>query len=67
MLRAVSATVRYKVDGAVATLTLDRPDRLNAITAHLEGALDRAEADAAVRAIRSARDAPFGDYGQAPR
>src|SRR5215208_7448110 len=56
MLRAVSDTVRYDLHGAVATLTLDRPDRLNAITDELAGdlerALDRAEADDAVRVIR---------------
>src|SRR3954449_6992025 len=56
MLRAVSDTVRYDLHGAVATLTLDRPDRLNAITDELAGdlraALDRAEADDAVRVVR---------------
>jgi enoyl-CoA hydratase len=56
MLRAVSDTVRYDVRGAVATLTLHRPERLNAITeelaADLRGALDEAEADDAVRVIR---------------
>jgi enoyl-CoA hydratase len=56
MLRVVGATVRYDLDAAVATLTLDRPDRLNAIVPQLvddlEAALDRAEADDAVRAIR---------------
>ncbi len=56
MLRRVSATVRYELDGAVATLTLDRPERLNAIVPELiedfEAALDRAEADDAVRAVR---------------
>jgi enoyl-CoA hydratase len=56
MLRAVSATVRYELRGAVATLTLDRPERLNAITDELAGdfnaALDEAEADDAVRVIR---------------
>src|SRR3954449_3278510 len=56
MLRAVSDTVRYDLHGAVATLTLDRPQRLNAITEELAGdlraALDRAEADDGVRVIR---------------
>jgi enoyl-CoA hydratase len=56
MLRPVGATVRYEVDGAVATLTLDRPQRLNAIVpalvADLEAALDRAETDDAVRVLR---------------
>ena len=49
-------TVLYEVDGRVATLTLNRPDRLNAIVpaliADLEAALDRAQADEMVRAIR---------------
>jgi len=56
MLDPVSATVRYELDGAVATLTLDRPERLNAIVPELAGdletALDRAEADDAVRVVR---------------
>jgi enoyl-CoA hydratase len=56
MLRPVGATVRYELDGAVATLTLDRPQRLNAIVPalveDLEAALDRAEADDAVRVVR---------------
>jgi enoyl-CoA hydratase len=56
MLRPVGATVGYELDGAVATLTLDRPQRLNAIIPalieDLGAALDRAEADDAVHAIR---------------
>jgi enoyl-CoA hydratase/carnithine racemase len=49
-------TVLYAVEGRVATLTLNRPDRLNAIVpaliADLDAALDRAQADDAVHAIR---------------
>jgi enoyl-CoA hydratase/carnithine racemase len=52
----VGDSVRYETEQAVATLTLDRPERLNAIVPELiddlEGALDRAEADAAVRVVR---------------
>ena len=52
----MSNTVRYDLDGAVATLTLDRPERLNAIVpglaADFEAALDRAEADDSVRVVR---------------
>jgi enoyl-CoA hydratase len=52
----VGAAVGYELDDGVATLTLDRPERLNAIVPELvddlEAALDRAEADDAVRAIR---------------
>ena len=56
MLRPVGDTVGYELDGAVATLTLDRPQRLNAIVPalieDLEAALERAEADDDVHAIR---------------
>src|SRR5215203_5618471 len=56
MLRPVGDTVGYEIYGAVATLTLDRPQRLNAIVPELiddlEAALDRAEGDAAVRVVR---------------
>ncbi len=56
MLRPVGDTVGYELDGAVATLTLNRPQRLNAIVPALvedfEAALDRAEADDAVRVVR---------------
>ena len=48
-------TIIYEVKGPVATITLNRPDALNAIsqqmTAELHRALDEAEADAHVRAI----------------
>ena len=47
--------VRYEVDDGVATVTLDRPDRMNAFTvemAHeLRAAFDRSDADDAVRAV----------------
>ena len=46
---------RYEVDEAVATVTLDRPERLNAWTGRMEteyrALLDRAAADPAVRVI----------------
>ena len=49
-------TVLYERDGAVATLTLSRPERLNAIVPELiddlEAALDRAEEDPEIRVIR---------------
>ena len=48
-------TILSEVDGPVATITLNRPDTLNAInplmTAELHQALDAAEMDGAVRAI----------------
>jgi enoyl-CoA hydratase/carnithine racemase len=47
--------VRYRVEDAVAVVTLDRPERLNAWTPEMEvqyfAALDHAAADEAVRAI----------------
>ena len=62
MLRPVGDTVGYELDGAVATLTLNRPQRLNAIVPalieDLEAALDRAEADDAVRVDPAARRGP---------
>ena len=47
--------IRYETDGPIAILTLDRPDKLNAINSamirELDRALDRAEADCSVRVI----------------
>jgi enoyl-CoA hydratase/carnithine racemase len=51
----VTDELRYEKDGAIATLTLNRPERLNAITgpmlAALSDALVDADADPAVRVI----------------
>jgi enoyl-CoA hydratase/carnithine racemase len=48
-------TIRYEVDGPVLTLTLNRPDKLNAFTAQmgveLAQALQRSDADDQVRAV----------------
>jgi enoyl-CoA hydratase/carnithine racemase len=56
MLRPVAATVLYEVGEGVATLTLNRPERLNAIVPELiedlRSGLRRAWDDAGVRAIR---------------
>ena len=56
MLRLVGDSVLYERDGAVATLTLNRPARLNAIVPalveELEAALERAETDDEVRVVR---------------
>src|ERR1700741_3069632 len=47
--------IRYEADDRVATITLDRPDALNAVRGEgfvgLLGALDRADADDGVRAV----------------
>ena len=47
--------IRYEVADAVATITLNRPDRLNAFTAtmmrELVDAFDRVDADDDVRAV----------------
>jgi enoyl-CoA hydratase len=48
-------SIRYDVDGPVATITMDRPEVLNAISRDLERelhqALDEADADGTVRAV----------------
>ncbi|MBN9591286.1 MAG: enoyl-CoA hydratase/isomerase family protein, partial [Alphaproteobacteria bacterium] len=47
--------ILYETDGPVLTITLNRPDKLNAYTAvmgaELEDAFTRADADDAIRAI----------------
>lgn len=50
-------TVACETDGAVALLTSDRPQRLNATRRAMEDGRG---------AVRS-RYAPFGDYGEEPR
>jgi 2-(1,2-epoxy-1,2-dihydrophenyl)acetyl-CoA isomerase len=49
------ATIKLSIDGAVATLALNRPDRLNALnaTVHAEirEAMNRVEANAAIRCL----------------
>ncbi len=49
------STLRYAVDDGIATITLDRPDRLNAFTAamrvDLVRAFDETDADDAVKAV----------------
>jgi enoyl-CoA hydratase/carnithine racemase len=51
----MSDSISYDVDGAVATITLNRPDALNALTVEmkvaLREALERAGEDSAVRAV----------------
>ena len=48
-------TVRYEIDGAIATITLNRPEARNALTAEMKvgllAALRECESDAAVRAV----------------
>src|SRR6056297_3032395 len=48
-------TIRYDVEDGILTLTLDRPEKLNAFTGEMLGemvdAFDRADADDAIRAI----------------
>ena len=51
----MSAPIQYDVDQSVATITLDRPDALNALTVELKvalrEALERAASDDGVRAV----------------
>ncbi|MFO7591807.1 MAG: enoyl-CoA hydratase [Acidimicrobiia bacterium] len=53
--RSKFSTIRYETDGAVATITLDRPDAANAqntaMLDELDRALDLADADDAVRVV----------------
>jgi 2-(1,2-epoxy-1,2-dihydrophenyl)acetyl-CoA isomerase len=62
------ATIRYEATDGVATITLARPDKLNAITAamhaDLRDALAAAEADAAVRCLVITGDGRAFSSGQ---
>ena len=55
MSEETSPVVRYAVDDGIATITLNRPERLNAFTVAMVGevvaAIDRAERDGAVRVL----------------
>jgi enoyl-CoA hydratase/carnithine racemase len=54
-MNATFETIRYDVDGPVATITLARPDAANAqnsqLISELDAAFDRAEADGDVRVV----------------
>ena len=69
---AVSSSVLYRTDGPIATITINRPDRRNAInpevTSGIAETLDTAESDAAISAVvlTGAGDKAFcagGDLG----
>jgi enoyl-CoA hydratase len=55
-------TVRYSVDGAIATILMDRPERRNALNHQmlddLDGAFDAAERDPTVRVVILAGNGP---------
>jgi enoyl-CoA hydratase/carnithine racemase len=55
MSETVAAGLRMLVEGPIATITLDRPEKLNAVTPEMLGALEDAlaaiEADEAVRVV----------------
>ena len=70
-------TVRFELSGPVATITLNRPDRLNAMTEELIGGvlacLEQASADDAIRVIvltgpaaASARAVTSARWGSSP-
>jgi enoyl-CoA hydratase/carnithine racemase len=55
MTQETKQDLLYQVDDSIATITFNRPERMNALTPDLEaalhGAFDRADADRAVRVI----------------
>lgn len=68
--------ITYEVADGIATITLNRPDRLNAFTARMAGelvaAFDRSDADDTVRAVivtgagRAFSPVPIWRLGQTP-
>lgn len=57
-------TLIYDIDGAIATITLNRPGALNTIVPPMPDEFEQAGREG-VGSVIAARDGPFGDYSQA--
>jgi enoyl-CoA hydratase len=55
-------TLLYEIDGRIATITLNRPERLDTIVPPMP---EEIESEGVLAAI-TRRDGPFADYSQAP-